>query len=1020
MIFNWRIYGLTCFLAGFSVCFAIGQQNLKNHARFSSASALDEERIHDITEDNLGFVWIGATNGTFRFDGVHLKHYFNGNTRRCIHLADQDQLIFIHTRGITRYWYLEDRSELIRLGDFSVMPNNIHNGSVFNDSTILLATQKGLGICHIASGQIEFEALQDEGGSPYILTAVVPDDQQDSVLWLGTSRKGLIRYDWGAKTQQVHTFDIEEENLQEGINIITAIYPSGNRLILGTWFAGFLDWSKEDQSYDQYFIQDKKLNDGILSLDRVLDILPINESRVWVSSTKGAAVYDFEEEKIVYRENNGNNARIFEHPPMYIDTENRIWMGRDDGLRLVDTLKKQFQVIENPYFDGELWEIPQKVIADPERNMLYFCNLVSDGLYAYDLETEKWQIIPPVSRPSYSVMKGRDIQLHRDTLWYLEESGLYFLPPDKPMLRRWNDQIAGGPGNFTHFTRMPDGSFILLSSFNGLFRTNGYQGALTPYTMPFNGEIAEALKNRGDFVHCDMDGNLWGCWREFVIVQLKGDTTLNLAPSFRDGKIIENVQDIFETEQYLWFALQYGVYRVDKRALPEILVEKVSDRNFIEIVVDESNEIWGVTPWGDFFRSRGVSSKDESWQASDGTHDPGRYGFEQIDMIGPDVVVGSRGAYSLFSPGAVIKNTELPEAFVEGVYINGLQYEVDTNLFLKKSLNLKSKENNIRFDFSAIGFTKPESIRFRYRLTDLEENWTETGIQNTSVVYTLLTGGDYTFQIMSSNDNENWTTPRAYRVHISTPFFRRKSTWVALTAILVALGLYFNRKRIRDMKKEAMLNMRLLTLEKQALRAQMNPHFVFNALTSIQHLITEDKEEKAILYLNKFSKLLRGVLHNSRRSTTRFSTELELLENYLQLEFLRLGDQYTYALIVDESIQSDDIEIQALLFQPFIENAIHHGLAHNKEGGHLKIEIRDKGDHLFCVIEDNGIGRERSAVINRGRKKDSVGMDLARERMAILTHRDVDDLIRIIDLYDGEEPAGTRVELKIPMKMQVS
>ena len=200
----------------------------------------------------------------------------------------------------------------------------------------------------------------------------------------------------------------------------------------------------------------------------------------------------------------------------------------------------------------------------------------------------------------------------------------------------------------------------------------------------------------------------------------------------------------------------------------------------------------------------------------------------------------------------------------------------------------------------------------------------------------------------------------------------------------------------------------------------MNPHFVFNALTSIQHLITEDKEEKAILYLNKFSKLLRGVLHNSRRSTTRFSTELDLLENYLELEFLRLGDQYTYALIVDESIQSDDIEIQALLFQPFIENAIHHGLAHKKEGGHLKIEIRDKGDHLFCVIEDNGIGRERSAVINRGRKKDSVGMDLARERMAILTHQDVDDLIRIIDLFDGKEPAGTRVELKIPMKMQVS
>ncbi|NNL80943.1 MAG: histidine kinase [Flavobacteriaceae bacterium] len=218
------------------------------------------------------------------------------------------------------------------------------------------------------------------------------------------------------------------------------------------------------------------------------------------------------------------------------------------------------------------------------------------------------------------------------------------------------------------------------------------------------------------------------------------------------------------------------------------------------------------------------------------------------------------------------------------------------------------------------------------------------------------------------------------------------------------------------LKKEAYISEQLLGLEKQALRAQMNPHFVFNALNSIQHLITEGEEKKSILYLNKFSKLLRGILDNSQSTRHTLSHELEILDNYLELEFLRLGEQFTYELNIPESLFDERIEMQGLLFQPFIENAIHHGLAPKSSGGNLKVDFENHEHYIRCIIEDDGIGRVKAREIASKRYHKSRGIGIVEKRIKLMSKSHDPDAIKIIDLYtETGESKGTRVELKIPI-----
>ncbi len=206
-------------------------------------------------------------------------------------------------------------------------------------------------------------------------------------------------------------------------------------------------------------------------------------------------------------------------------------------------------------------------------------------------------------------------------------------------------------------------------------------------------------------------------------------------------------------------------------------------------------------------------------------------------------------------------------------------------------------------------------------------------------------------------------------------------------------------------------------LQSQALRAQMDPHFMFNALNSIQNFIISKETKAALGYVSKFSKLMRQTLESSMKETVTVEDEIDMLKNYLDLEKMRFDRIFDYDFEIDESIDIANTEIPSMLLQPYLENAILHGLRHKNGGGLLKITLLNQFEYLLCVIEDNGIGRNKSAIINAERHKHrSAGTQVTNTRLSLL-QLNKNDAAKVVflDLHDSDGNAcGTRVEIKIP------
>ncbi len=225
------------------------------------------------------------------------------------------------------------------------------------------------------------------------------------------------------------------------------------------------------------------------------------------------------------------------------------------------------------------------------------------------------------------------------------------------------------------------------------------------------------------------------------------------------------------------------------------------------------------------------------------------------------------------------------------------------------------------------------------------------------------------------------------------------------------------KKQAENMLAETKLKMS--EAEMQALRAQMNPHFIFNCLNSINRYIVKSDQATASLYLTRFAKLIRLILDNSHSKNVVLSNEIEALRLYIEMESLRFDNKFTYEIIIDRNVQADSIEVPPLIIQPFIENAIWHGLLHKTEGGHLTVRISIAGENLLqCIIEDNGVGREKAKELKSksATTRKSLGMELTENRLLLLNkYAEVHSSIEILDMInDQQEPAGTRVILKIP------
>ena len=229
-------------------------------------------------------------------------------------------------------------------------------------------------------------------------------------------------------------------------------------------------------------------------------------------------------------------------------------------------------------------------------------------------------------------------------------------------------------------------------------------------------------------------------------------------------------------------------------------------------------------------------------------------------------------------------------------------------------------------------------------------------------------------------------------------------------------------QRLEGERARAALQQRTRELEIQALRSQMNPHFIFNCLNAINRFILGHETEAASDYLTKFSRLMRMIMNHSRHPYISLAEEIEILRLYLDMERLRFKDAFDYRIIIADDLEIDDIRIPPLLVQPFVENAVWHGLMHKEERGNLTISFSATDDELTCVVRDNGVGRRHAAMLKSksAERHKSMGMQITAERMALLSGVEMTRPFFVIeDLYDEHgEPAGTLVTLTVKINHQ--
>ncbi|GAB5556608.1 MAG: hypothetical protein SchgKO_08210 [Schleiferiaceae bacterium] len=339
--------------------------------------------------------------------------------------------------------------------------------------------------------------------------------------------------------------------------------------------------------------------------------------------------------------------------------------------------------------------------------------------------------------------------------------------------------------------------------------------------------------------------------------------------------------------------------------------------------------------------------------------------------------------------------------------------------YVPKKLNLPYDQNYLRFRF--VRPLASSEVEYRYRLIGQDASWTYAGASR-EAVFTNISSGKYTFSVQSRGIHEDWPQEQTlYSFVIQPPFW---FTWWFITAfvtLLVGSTLLFIQYRIKRAQHKLDLENQMMELERKALRLQMNPHFVFNALDAISGFIFKNEPQSAVKYLNSFAKLMRLTLETSREHYIPLQSEVSLLTHYLELEALRFKGKFTYELSVSDDLDEYEISIPPMLIQPHIENAILHGLRPKEtEDGLVTVNFEPVNeDTLQCVITDNGIGREKAkekAVRETGKK--SLATEITQERIALMnkgnTHKLSFDVLDLKD--DSGEAIGTQVILIIPIE----
>ncbi len=406
--------------------------------------------------------------------------------------------------------------------------------------------------------------------------------------------------------------------------------------------------------------------------------------------------------------------------------------------------------------------------------------------------------------------------------------------------------------------------------------------------------------------------------------------------------------------------------------------------NMIEnIHVDSSGKIWVGTLAG----LSTITPVDSGYQIKSYTmwHGLPSNEITQVRSYGKQIwVCTSKGLIQWIEPKPI---KEIPQPIIEKVLVN------DEAFIIGNKDVFSSQSNNFKFHFLTINYRMPGKIPYRFRLD--KDSWNST--RNRSASYTNLVPGKYFFEVQSQTEDGMWSTAANYQFRIQPPWW---TTWWFRGLVVLGLGgfvLGWYRNRAEGFRKENALLQEINQLERKALQAQMNPHFIFNSLNSIQYAILQKDNDQAVAYLTKFASFTRWVLKASADGKVGLEEEINFLKNYLSLEKLRFKNKFDYHFEIDKKLSLSNTYILPLMIQPIVENAIKHGMKGKKGNGKINLIFKDADDSIYVRICDNGDGISLNE--NKSGIYQPMGMSITKRRLEVAGK---EAPMKFITLKDGD------------------
>jgi ligand-binding sensor domain-containing protein len=467
-------------------------------------------------------------------------------------------------------------------------------------------------------------------------------------------------------------------------------------------------------------------------------------------------------------------------------------------------------------------------------------------------------------------------------------------------------------------------------------------------------------------------------------------------------------------------SLTEGIFHFTEKGVEHISPEQLNFAEILSIETDDYGNIWVGTNKGlmQIDPNQNIFSIPFPGSLSRVSSSPQAIGIQGDQLLmgaseGIQVIDLSSYLVERQHPGIVLTDVKM---FL-GEQMEWRRFAEDSLPFTQvpSELTLPHDLNFLSFNLSGLSSFNADRLQYRYRLSGQSDEWAYAGNRKEAILSNIKPG-NYVFEAQATRLGEEWGTESVtYPFKILRPVWER---WWFITLLILVIGsliTLFIYDRVRRVNQRLKLENELIEMERKALRLQMNPHFIFNALDSISSFIFKNDPRKAVQYLNNFAKLMRLTLESSMEHIHPVETEVSILKNYLELEKLRFQGKFDYEIELDEEIDYD-VGIPPMLIQPHVENAILHGLKPMESDGQLDIRFILEEEMLEIQIEDNGVGRKRAKELKKRKDHRSMATKINKDRLRLLkmaVNQNIE--IRILDKEDEQGNAlGTKVILKLP------